>query len=125
MEERSSGLKKRPFTHRSFVLTHQVRNPWERPGGTTFYFVNDGIESALGKARKAAGNKGIRITGGANIIQQYLSAGLIDEFTIHYSPVFFGHGAQLFSRTNRNVHVKIREAVPSKEVTHVTFEVER
>jgi|SRR2546422_838693 len=114
-----------PFHTQVFVLTHQVRKPWERPGGTTFYFVNDGIESALGQARKAAGNKDIRIAGGANAIQQYLGAGLVDEFTIHYSPVFFGHGAQLFSGASKDVHVKIKEAVASKEVTHVTFEVER
>src|SRR3989475_6155953 len=110
-----------PFHTPVFVLTHQVRKPWERPGGTTFYFVNDGIESALAEARKAAGSRDIRIAGGANVIQQYLNAGLVDEFTIHYSPVFFGHGAQLFSGTSRDVHVKIREAVASKGVTHVTF----
>ncbi len=114
-----------PFHTPVFVLTHQVRKPWERPGGTTFYFVNEGIDGALGQARKAAGNRDIRIAGGANAIQQYLNAGLVDEFTIHYSPVFFGHGAQLFSKTSKDIRVKIKEAFPSKEVTHVTFEVER
>ncbi len=114
-----------PFHTPVFVLTHEVRKVWERPGGTTFYFVNDGIESALGQARKAAGNKDVRIAGGANVIQQYLNAGLIDEFTIHYSPVFFGHGSPLFLGINKDINVKIKEAVASKEVTHVTFEVER
>ena len=114
-----------PFHTPVFVLTHQVRKPWERPGGTTFYFVNEGIDGALGQARKAAGNRDIRIAGGANVIQQYLNAGLVDEFTIHYSPVFFGHGAQLFSKTSKDIRVKIKEAFPSKEVMHVTFEVER
>ena len=114
-----------PFHTPVFVLTHQVRKPWERRGGTTFYFVNEGIDGALGQARKSAGNRDIRIAGGANVIQQYLSAGLVDEFTIHYSPVFFGHGAQLFSKTSKDIRVKIKEAFPSKEVTHVTFEVER
>jgi len=114
-----------PFHTPVFVLTHQVRKPWERPGGTTFYFVNEGIDGALGQTRKAAGNRDIRIAGGANVIQQYLNAGLVDEFTIHYSPVFFGHGAQLFSKTSKDIRVKIKEAFPSKEVTHVTFEVER
>src|SRR6266498_3526154 len=112
-----------PFHTPVFVLTHQVRKPWERPGGTTFYFVNEGIDGALGQARKAAGNRDIRIAGGASVIQQYLNAGLVDEFTIHYSPVFFGHGAQLFSKTSKDIRVKIKEAFPSKEVTHVTFEV--
>src|SRR2546422_882361 len=67
----------------------------------------------------------IRIAGGANVIQQYLNAGLVDEFTIHYSPVFFGHGAQLFSGTSKDIGLKIKEAVASKEVTHVTFDVVR
>ena len=114
-----------PFHTPVFVLTHHVRKPWERPGGTTFYFVNDGLESALVQAQKAAGNRDMRIAGGANVIQQYLNAGLVDEFTIHYSPVFFGQGTQLFSGTSKDIHVNIKEAVASKEVTHVTFEVER
>lgn len=114
-----------PFHTPVFVLTHQVRKPWERPGGTTFHFVNDGIEKALGQARKAAGNRDIRIAGGANVIQQYLNAGLVDEFTIHYSPVFFGQGERLFSGTSKEIKVRIKGAVPSREVTHVTFEVEK
>jgi dihydrofolate reductase len=114
-----------PFHTPVFVLTHQVRKPWERPGGTTFHFINDGIDSALGQARRAAGNRDIRIAGGANVIQQYLNAGLVDEFTIHYSPVFLGHGPQLFSGTNTDVRVKIKQAVASKEVTHITFGVEK
>lgn len=114
-----------PFHTPVFVLTHQVRKPWQRPGGTTFYFVNDGIESALRQAREVAGNRDIRIAGGANTIQQYLGAGLIDEFTIHYVPVFFGHGIPLFANVNPDIKVKIRKALPSKEVTHVTYEVEK
>jgi dihydrofolate reductase len=102
-----------------------VRKPWERPGGTTFYFVNDGMESALRQAREVAGNRDIRIAGGANAIQQYLNTGLVDEFTIHYAPVFFGHGIALFANMNPDIKVKMREAVPSKEVTHVTYEVEK
>ena len=114
-----------PFHTPVLVLTHHVREPWERPGGTTFYFVKDGIEAALAKARKAAGNRDIRIAGGANVIQQYPNAGFVDEFTIHYSPVFFGHGSPLFSATSLDLKVKIKEAVASKEVTHVTFVVEK
>ncbi len=106
-------------------MTHEVRKPWERPGGTTFHFVNDGIESALRQAREAAGDRDVRIAGGANVIQQYLNAGLIDEFTIHYSPVFFGHGLPLFSGMSKDINVKIREGVASKEVTHIAYEVER
>jgi dihydrofolate reductase len=114
-----------PFHTPVFVLTHEVRKPWVRPGGTTFHFVNDGIESALGHARKTVGNRDIRIAGGANVIQQYLNAGLVDEFTIHYSPVFFGGGEKLFSGISNDVKIKIKEAIASKEVTHVTFQVEK
>ena len=114
-----------PFHTPVFVLTHEVRRPWVRPGGTTFHFVNDGIERALGLARKAAGSRDIRIAGGADAIQQYLNAGLVDEFTVHYSPVFFGRGISVFSRISKDVKVKIREAVASKEVTHITFQVEK
>lgn len=114
-----------PFHTPVFVLTNQVREPWVRPGGTTFYFVNDGIESALRQAREVAGNKDIRIAGGANVIQQYLNAGLIDEFRIHHSPVLFGQGTPLFANINPDIKIKIREAVPSQEVTHITYEVEK
>ena len=82
-----------PFHTPVFVLTKQVRSPWERPGGTTFHFVNDGIESALRQAREVAGGRDIRIAGGANAILQYLNAGLVDEFSIALAPVFFGAGS--------------------------------
>jgi len=112
-----------PFHTPVYVVTHTVRKPWARPGGTTFYFVNDGIANALGEARKAAGSRDIRIGGGANVIQQYLRAGLVDEFTVHYSPVFFGNGERLFNGIGKDVNVRLKEAVPSENVTHVTFEV--
>jgi len=72
-----------------------------------------------------AGNKDIRIAGGVDVIQQYLNAGVVDEFTIHYSPVFFGNGSPLFAGISKNISVKVKEAVPCKEVTHVTLEVEK
>jgi len=114
-----------PFHTSVYVVTHQVRKPWERPGGTTFYFVSDGIESALSQARKAAGGRDIRIAGGANVIQQFLNAGLVDEFTIHYTPVFFGQGTRLFSGMRNDIRPKIKQASPSAEVTHVTYTVEK
>ena len=114
-----------PFHTPVYVLTKQKRDPWERAGGTTFYFVNDGIESALSQARKAAGNRDVRIAGGANVIQQYLNAGLIDEFTVHYSPVFFDRGTPLFSGIRRDLNTKIKKSIPSSHVTHVTYEVSK
>jgi dihydrofolate reductase len=114
-----------PFHTPVYVVTHQVRKPWERPGGTTFYFVNDGVESALSQARKSAGGRDIRIAGGANVIQQFLNAGLVDEFTVHYTPVFFGQGTLLFSGISNDIRTKIKQISPSAEVTHVTYTVEK
>jgi dihydrofolate reductase len=113
-----------PFHTPVFVLTHQVRSPWERPGGTTFHFVNDGIESALRQAREVAGGKDIRIAGGAHAIVQYLNAGLVDEFSIALAPVFFGEGVRLFEGIERQkVSPEIVEAIHSPLVTHLRYAV--
>jgi dihydrofolate reductase len=112
-----------PFHTPVFVLTHQPRKPWERPGGTTFYFVDDGIGGAIAQARKAVGSRDVRIAGGADVIQQYLNGGYVDEFTVHYSPVFFGQGVPLFSGISKDIEVRIKKAVASKQVTHVSYEV--
>jgi dihydrofolate reductase len=115
-----------PFHTPVFVLTHTVREPWERPGGTTFYFVNDGIESALRQARAVAGGRDIRIAGGADVIRQYLNAGLVDEFSIAVSPVFLGAGIRLFDGIDRHrVSVEITEAIHSPLVTHLNYMVRR
>ena len=79
-----------PFHTPVFVVTHEKRDPWKRPGGTTFHFVNDGIEAALDQAREAAGDRDVRIAGGGETILEYVNAGLVDEFTIALSPVLFG-----------------------------------
>jgi dihydrofolate reductase len=113
-----------PFHTPVFVLTHQVREPWERPGGTTFYFVNDGVESALRRAREVAGGRDIRIAGGADVIQQYLNAGLVDEFSVALAPVFFGAGRRLFEGIDRRkVKAEIVEAINSPLVTHLRYAV--
>ena len=114
-----------PFHTRVFVLTSQVREPWVRPGGTTFYFVNDGIESALQQASAVAGGRDIRIAGGADVIQQYLHAGLVEEFALAISPVMFGGGRRLFEAISREVGVELVETVASRRVTHVRYEVRK
>src|SRR5258708_11776662 len=65
-----------PFHAPVFVLTHHEREPQPMAGGTTYYFVTDGIESALTQARAAAGDGDVSIHGGATTINQYLAAGL-------------------------------------------------
>ena len=114
-----------PFHTPVFVLTSQVREPWVRPGGTTFHFVNDGIESALRQARAVAGDRDVRISGGADSIQQYLRAGLVDEFTLAISPVMFGGGPRLFAGIGRDVGVELVETIASPRVTHVRYAVHK
>ena len=85
-----------PFHTPVYVLTHEKREPWVRPGGTTFHFINDGPERALELARESAGSRDIRIAGGADVIQQYLNLGVIDEMQVNLAPVLFGGGRRLF-----------------------------
>ena len=111
-----------PFHTPVFVVTHEKRDPWERPGGTTFHFVNDGIESALEQARGAARDRDVRIAGGGATIQEYLSAGLIDEFSIALSPVLFGSGICLFEGLDADrVALTSVRAELTQRVTHLTY----
>ncbi|HZC99423.1 MAG TPA: dihydrofolate reductase family protein [Actinomycetes bacterium] len=113
-----------PFHTPVFVVTHQKRDPWERPGGTTFHFVNDGIERALDQAREAAGDRDVRIAGGGETIQEYLNAGLIDEFSITLSPVLFGAGTRLFEGVDADrITLDPVRADPTPMVTHLTYAV--
>ena len=115
-----------PFHTPVFVVTHEQRDPWERPGGTTFHFVNDGIEPALKLAREAAGDRDVRIAGGGATILQYLNAGLIDEFTIALSPVVFGSGTRLFEGVDAaRVALEPIRAEPTKRATHLTYAVRK
>src|SRR5215216_2678427 len=84
-----------PFHVPVFVLTHEAREPEAKDGGTTFTFVTDGVESAFRQAQAAAGDKNVLIGGGANTVQQFLKAGLIDEIQIHVAPLLLGGGVKL------------------------------
>ena len=113
-----------PFHTPVFVVTHEKRDPWERPGGTTFHFVNDGIGSALDQARAAAGDRDVRIAGGGATILEYLNAGLVDEFSIALSPVLFGAGVRLFDGVDASrVGLEPVRSEPSSRVTHLTYAV--
>jgi dihydrofolate reductase len=115
-----------PFHTPVYVVTHELREPWERPGGTTFHFVNDGIESALKLARDAAGDRDVRIGGGAETILQYLNAGLVDDFTITLAPVFFGTGVRLFDEVDaERIALTPVGVQPSPMVTHLSYSVRR
>ena len=113
-----------PYHHPVFVLTRFAREPLPLQGGTTFYFVTDGIESALEQAREAAGDKDVSIGGGARAVQQYLATGLLDEMTISVVPLFLGSGARLFDNLG-DVKPELEqiEAVEAPGVTHIRYAV--
>ena len=111
-----------PFHHPVFVLTHHARAPLELEGGTTFTFVTDGIDSALGQARRAAGGKDVSLAGGAKAAQQYLAAGLVDEMEIHLVPILLGRGERLLDGLGDDLHgLELVRTVAAPKVTHLKF----
>jgi len=113
-----------PFHTPVFVVTHEQREPWVRQGGTTFHFINGGIESALEQAREAAGDRDVRISGGGETIVQYLNAALVDEFHVALSPVLFGSGVRLFQGVEAGrVALDLVRAEPSPKTTHLHYTV--
>jgi dihydrofolate reductase len=123
-EGEANWPEKAPFGVPVYVLTKQKRDPWERKGGTTFYFTDDDIHVVLDKAKRDAGNKDVRISGGASAIQQFLNAGLIDEFTLHVAPMLLGKGVRLFENIMKDkFKVEIVEVLNSKSITHLLYRV--
>jgi dihydrofolate reductase len=113
-----------PFHMPVFILTHHSREPDTKEGGTIFTFITDGIESALEQAREAASGKDVALGGGANVAQQYLQAGLIDEMRISVVPVLLGAGARLFDNLGGAVvGLECTRAVEAPGVTHLTYRV--
>ena len=111
-----------PYHVPVFVLTHHARAPITMQGGTTFHFVTDGIEAALRAAKAAAGDKDVRIGGGAATIRAYLAAGLIDELHIAVSPVLLGSGEHLLSGLDLvKLGYRVSEHVPTAAATHVVL----
>jgi dihydrofolate reductase len=105
-----------------FILTHHPRDPVVMEGGTTFHFVTDGIESALDRAREAAGDKDVMLCGGGQVAQQYLAAGLLDELELHVVPVLLGDGARLFDNLeDAEVQLEQVQAVEAPGVTHLKY----
>ena len=110
-----------PFHHPVFVLTHHARDPLVMEGGTTFTFVHDGIESALDKARRGANGKDVALSGGAQIAQQYLKAGLVDEMQLHMVPVLLGSGERLFDNVDDLHGLTLVETIALPNVIHLKF----
>ena len=113
-----------PFHHAVFVLTHHAREPVVMQGGTTFHFVTGGIAAALDDARNAAGGKDVMLAGGASTVQQYLTAGLLDELELHVVPLLLGGGARLLDRIDvRQVRLEQLRTIAGPGVVHLKFRV--
>ncbi len=111
-----------PYHVPTFILTHHARPSIKMEGGTTFHFVTGGIHEALERAREAANGMDVRIGGGANTIQQYLRAGLVDELHIAISPVLLGSGERLFEGIDmRALGYECAQFVASEKATHVVI----
>lgn len=109
-----------PYHGPVFVLTHHEHEPIPMEGGTTFYFVTDGIHAAFEAAREAAGDGNISIAGGARTVNQYLAAGLIDELRLHVTPYILGQGERVFDGVHPQPLERVSVRVAST-VTHITY----
>ncbi|MDF9876932.1 dihydrofolate reductase family protein [Cellulosimicrobium cellulans] len=111
-----------PYHGAVFVLAHHPREPLVMEGGTTFFFVTDGIESAVAQAREAAGDRDVSIAGGAATINQALAAGLLDELRLHVVPQALGHGDRVLDGVPPLALETVAVRAASL-VTHVTYRV--
>ena len=115
-----------PFERPVFVLTHGALEPMPMQGGTTYTFVTGGIEAGLEQAKAAAGERDVGIWGGANIVRQYLRAGLVDEMQIHLIPILLGDGVRLFEDLGRGrIELERTRTVETPTATHLRFAVVR
>ena len=113
-----------PFHYPVFVLTHHPRQPLEMEGETTFHFVTDGIEPALEQAREAAGGKDVLLSGGAEVVDEYLAAGLLDELQLSVASVLLGDGARLFDDLgDAKVQLEQVRVVEAPGVVHLRYRV--
>jgi dihydrofolate reductase len=113
-----------PFHMPVFVLTHHAREPLTL-SDTTFTFVTDGIEAALEQARAVAAGNDVTIGGGADAINQYLAAGLVDELELHLVPLLLGGGARLLEGVGPGLALEQVRAVEAPGVTHLKYRVAR
>ena len=114
-----------PFRGPVYIVTHHEREPLQL-GDTTFTFVTEGVERAVELARESSDGKDVAIAGGANVFQQALRAGLVDEFQLHIVPILLGEGTRLFEDGGPQARFEIARVVESDAaVTHVKYEVKR
>ncbi|HEX3926410.1 MAG TPA: dihydrofolate reductase family protein [Gemmatimonadales bacterium] len=111
-----------PYHVKTFVLTHHPRDPIVMEGGTEFIFVTDGIQSALDQARKAAGDRDIRIGGGASTVRQFLRARLIDEVHLAVRPILLGQGEALLAGIDLpSLGYNVVDTAMGERAMHVTM----
>jgi dihydrofolate reductase len=102
------------------IVSHSV--PQNVPDGGVYTFV-DSVEAAFETAKKLAGDKDIYITG-ADVAQQFLKRGLIDEISIHLVPVLFGSGTRLLEHLDsKHISLEPIEVIGTTEVIHMRFRV--
>jgi len=111
-----------PYHAPTFILTHYARDPIVMEGGTTFYFVTDGIEAALEQAKAAAGDRDVKIGGGVSTVRQYLQARLIDELHFAFSPVMLGKGEAMFAGIDLPaLGFRVTETAATDLATHIVL----
>jgi dihydrofolate reductase len=113
-----------PFHAPVFVLTHHPREPLEMEGGTTFHFVTEGIESAMARAREAAGERDVSVGGGASTVQQAIAAGLLDELLLNQVPILLGGGERLLDGlAPGTASFELTDLVRGPEALHLAYRV--
>jgi len=113
-----------PFHMPVFVLTHKPKSKLIKEGGTTYTFITDGLESTLKQAKAAAGDKNVMLEGGANAIQQYIKAGLLNEMHLTIVLVLLGEGIRLFENLGmEDIELEKISVTEDPGVTHLRFRV--
>jgi dihydrofolate reductase len=111
-----------PFGHSIYVLTHHEREPVDK-GDVSYNFVTEGIEAALERAREQSGDQDVAIAGGAEAIQQYLNAGVVDSLQVHVAPVLLGGGTPLLEGIDPSISLELDRVVTAPDVTHIRYRV--
>jgi dihydrofolate reductase len=113
-----------PFGMPVLIVTHETREPLPRRGGTSYHFVTRGLEAALADARAVADDKDVGVWGGANIVTQYLQAGLLDELQLHVVPILLGNGVRLFQDLDATgIELTKTRSIDTPRATHLRFSV--
>ena len=113
---------KHPLNVPIVVVTHHPPQEWLDKPDSPFTFVTDGIASAVATAQTIAGDKGIGV-GGANVAQQCLKLGLLDEIHVDLVPVLLGDGIRLFDHLDAPIELENTQVLSGTGVTHLTFHV--